>query len=278
MESDDARAVASSALDARRRTLRLQGISFFVLGLLNNMMYVIILTAALELLPSHVPTGLLAFFNITPAVAAKAIFPYMLKGEIQYTTRVWSCTLLAFLGMSFVAMFDVLVIRLCGIAVASFASGLGEITYLQYATRYPQQITSHCVGWFASGTGAAGLVGASAWWIVRPLGVRKGLGVLACFAFGTAIAFFLVLPKARTEAPATALLPPNDATEALMAEQGPEDDAPSAAAPVHLSTEDKLRLLKPMLIPYVLPLVCVHGRIHDQPRGGSYAVVYGPVS
>ena len=69
------------------------------LGLLNNMMYVVILTAALELLPSQVPTGLLAFANITPALIAKAVFPYWLKGEIQYNGRVWACTCLAFVGM-----------------------------------------------------------------------------------------------------------------------------------------------------------------------------------
>jgi len=73
--------------------------AFFVLGLLNNMMYVVILTAALELLPSHVPTGVLSFVNITPALLAKALFPYFLKGEIHYGRRVVACTLMAFTGM-----------------------------------------------------------------------------------------------------------------------------------------------------------------------------------
>lgn len=63
------------------------------------MMYVVILTAALELLPAHVPTGLLAFVNITPALIAKAVFPYWLKGEIKYKRRVWTCTCMAFMGM-----------------------------------------------------------------------------------------------------------------------------------------------------------------------------------
>lgn len=74
-------------------------VGFFILGLLNNLPYVVILTAAIELLPSHVPTGLLAFVNIAPALLAKAIFPYFLKGEIWYAHRVVACVSAAFSGM-----------------------------------------------------------------------------------------------------------------------------------------------------------------------------------
>ena len=197
-----------------RSLLRSHAAAFFVLGLLNNMMYVVILTAALELLPSRVPTGVLAFVNITPALVAKAVFPYWLRGEIRYHLRVWLCTLLAFAGMLSIALVDTLFLRLLGIAIASFASGLGEITYLQYSTRYVPQVTTYCVGWFASGTGAAGLVGASAWWIVRPLGVRLGLSLLAFLSFGTAISFFCVLPEPK-KMPVS--VPSEDeSTEALM--------------------------------------------------------------
>lgn len=54
------------------------------------------------------------------------------------------------------------------------------MTYLQLSTVYGSLDTSAdlggvAVGWFASGTGAAGLVGAGLWWILRGLGVRAGL-------------------------------------------------------------------------------------------------------
>ena len=86
-------------LDSSSRKHYRHAISFFLLGLLNNMMYVVILTAAQELRPSQVPTGLLAFTNITPALIAKAVFPYLMKGEIKYRSRVWTCTFMAFIGM-----------------------------------------------------------------------------------------------------------------------------------------------------------------------------------
>jgi len=37
--------------------------------------------------------------------------------------------------------------------------------------------------YFASGTGAAGLVGAALWWEVRSLGVRIGVGVSSVRSF-----------------------------------------------------------------------------------------------
>ena len=49
--------------------------AFFLFGLLNNSLYVVILTAALELLPQGVPTGLVRFANIFPALIAKAVWP-----------------------------------------------------------------------------------------------------------------------------------------------------------------------------------------------------------
>ncbi len=75
------------------------GAAFFLFGLLNNSLYVVILTAALELLPKGVPTGVVAFANIAPALVAKAVWPYLLKGRVRYAKRIWSCTGLSFAGM-----------------------------------------------------------------------------------------------------------------------------------------------------------------------------------
>jgi battenin len=76
-----------------------------------------------------------------------------------------------------VAAFDLLSMRLLGIALASLSSGLGELTFLQLSTTYPGTGTGEAVGYFASGTGAAGLLGAALWWFLRSLGVREGVGI-----------------------------------------------------------------------------------------------------
>ncbi|KAE8266047.1 hypothetical protein A4X09_0g6300 [Tilletia walkeri] len=172
-------------------------LAFFLFGTLNNISYVIILTAALELMPKGVPTGVVAFANIFPALCAKAIFPYFLKGEVQYKRRVWACSALTFGGMLMIAWFESAFMRLLGISIASFCSGLGELTWLQLATRF-KSYAGEGVGWFASGTGAAGFLGASAWWVVRPLGVKGGLSLLSVLPWLMAVSFFLLVPSAET--------------------------------------------------------------------------------
>lgn len=210
--------------------------AFFTFGLTNNGPYVVILAAALELLPKSVPTSVLLFVNIAPALVGKAVFPYLLKGEIQYGRRVAACTLVAFAGMLIIAVFESLTMRLLGIALASFSSGVGEVTFLQYTTRLRRDLSTQCVGNFASGTGAAGLLCALAWWLVRPLGVSTGIILLSVLPLGLSFGYFI-------------LLPPIDAWSA-------RHSAPSGNAT--LSFDAKIRLLRPMLVPYVLPLVTVY--------------------
>lgn len=58
------------------------------------------------------------------------------------------------------------------------------MTYLQKSTLYgslslpgrgQEDYGGTAVGWFSSGTGAAGIGGAGLWWVVRGLGVKEGL-------------------------------------------------------------------------------------------------------
>lgn len=153
--------------------------AFFSFGLLNNTPYVLILSAALSILPADTPKGVLLFANIAPALAVKLFWPYFVRGNIQYARRVFACSLLSFGGMLCVALNEGLYPRLAGIAIASFSSGLGEMTFLQLATLYGEATngTDKAISWFASGTGGAGLFGAGLWWTLRGLGVTKGLGL-----------------------------------------------------------------------------------------------------
>jgi len=62
-------------------------------------LYVIILSAALDLVPPSTPKGIIAFCNIAPALVAKVGWPYLLKGRIRYVKRLVGCCLLSVLGM-----------------------------------------------------------------------------------------------------------------------------------------------------------------------------------
>ena len=93
------------------------GLSFFLFGLINNgasvnssavphvilnfstVLYVIILSAALDLVPPSTPKGIIAFCNIFPALVAKVGWPYILKGRIRYMKRLIGCCLMSSFGM-----------------------------------------------------------------------------------------------------------------------------------------------------------------------------------
>lgn len=298
-------------------------VAFFLFGLLNNSLYVVILTAALELLPQGVPTGLVSFANIFPALIAKAVWPYLLRGTVRYTKRVWSCAGLSFVGMLLVSFFPALGMRLLGISLASFSSGLGELTFLQLSTRYAPKArrslltpsaaavagletnyAGDAVGWFASGTGAAGLVGAGAWWAVRGLGVQTGMAVLSVLPGFMVLAYVMVLPSAvqllygqgkdgsgAEYAPLALEEDAQDEEEETGHNAGGnsanEDEgdmqnshqpfaegAPPEDVQVRLTFQEKMSLLRPMLFRYILPLVTVYFAEYTINQGVAPTLIY----
>ncbi|TFY77085.1 hypothetical protein EWM64_g6929 [Hericium alpestre] len=259
----------------------------------SKVLYVIILSAALDLVPPSTPKGIVAFCNIAPALVAKVGWPYFLKGRIRYAKRLLGCTTLSIAGMIVVAGFNSLAMRLLGISLASFSSGLGELTFLQLSTRYhPPSVAGHSVGYFASGTGAAGLVGAFLWWELRGLGVRFGVG-LSSVSPGSShiqplriltsahqvlpliipLIYFLHLPRSTAfspvafpasyddpliGAPPTTSYTPLPTSEDEAGENGETESIPVILKHSALSSADKWRLAKPLLAKYMLPLFCVY--------------------
>jgi battenin len=89
--------------------------SYLTFGLLNNgqflltssilttskstVLYVIILSAALDLVGADTPKGVVALFNIFPALLAKVAWPMISNGKIQYGRRVAFCTVVSWLGI-----------------------------------------------------------------------------------------------------------------------------------------------------------------------------------
>ncbi|KAJ6588530.1 batten's disease protein Cln3 [Mycena capillaripes] len=248
------------------------GASFFLFGLINNVLYVIILSAALDLVPPSTPKGIIAFCNIAPALVAKVGWPYILKGRIRYAKRLIGCCLLSAFGMLIVAFFDSLFMRLLGISIASFSSGLGELTFLQLSTTYaPPSVAGHSVGYFASGTGAAGLVGAFLWWEVRGLGVRTGVGLSSVMPVIIPVTYYFLLPRPTVFLASSAAYEDSSSTVAASMPYTPlataeddmagEEEGSSASRPKHnvaLSAKDKWRLVRPLLVRYMLPLFCVY--------------------
>jgi len=71
----------SHATTAEQRTLRKLALSFFLFGLINNVLYVIVLSAALDLVPPSTPKGLVAFCNIAPALVHVTLYPLSISNQ-----------------------------------------------------------------------------------------------------------------------------------------------------------------------------------------------------
>lgn len=244
-------------------------------GLINNVLYVIILSAAQDLVGS-LPKGVVLIADVMPSFIAKLIGPYFIH-KVPYNTRVLCFIALSSAGMLMVALTPPsksVAVKMVGVVLASFSSGGGELSFLGL-THYYGQIS--LAGW-GSGTGAAGLVGAglyvvmTEWW---GFSVRDSLLFSACLPAIMFISFFLILPRGplreagrRKEYDAVSQ---NDGEE----EQPANDDElsaallnsePAAATMTRSSRSSKdrnslgsnLRKVKALFLPYMVPLFLVY--------------------
>ncbi|KAG5942906.1 battenin CLN3 protein [Claviceps sorghi] len=169
--------------------------AFWLFGLINNVLYVIILSAAQDLVGSSVPKGVVLLADVLPSFFTKLIAPYFIH-RVPYRLRVLVFIALSAAGMLLVALTPPsksVAVKMVGVALASLSSGGGELSFLGLSHYYGHV---SLVGW-GSGTGAAGLVGAGLyvvltdWW---RFSVRDSLLFSACLPGVMFVSFFFVLP------------------------------------------------------------------------------------
>lgn len=168
-----------------------------VLGLINNIFYVIILSAALDLVGPNIPKGTVLLASIVPGLATKVIVPYVIH-YIPYSLRVLIFAVLSTCGMLVVALSGSgdaggIAAKLVGIVFANISSGAGEVHFLSLTHFYGQLSLA---AW-GSGTGGAGLIGAGAYALATTtLGFSSQATLLASavIPFGMLLSFFMLLP------------------------------------------------------------------------------------
>lgn len=168
-------------------------------GLINNVLYVILLSAALDLVGPDVPKGVVLLADIIPAFATKLIAPYFIH-MVPYSIRVTVFVFLSVVGMLVVASSrsyvegGTMTSKIVGIVLASFSAGGGELSFMGLTHFYgPFSLAA-----WGSGTGAAGLVGAGAYALAtNTLGLSVNVTLLgsACLPALMALSFFVVLPR-----------------------------------------------------------------------------------
>ncbi|ODV97058.1 hypothetical protein PACTADRAFT_1640 [Pachysolen tannophilus NRRL Y-2460] len=166
--------------------------AFWIFGLLNNVLYVVILSAAIDLVGALVPKATVLLADVLPSLLVKIAAPFFIQ-LIPYNYKITVIVALDILGMLTIVYSDNTSWKLFGIVLASLSSGLGEVSFLQLTHYY----TNTSLKAFSSGTGGAGLVGSFTYFLmttVLGVSVKISLLVFTVVPFIIIFDFFWLLP------------------------------------------------------------------------------------
>ncbi|QUC16287.1 uncharacterized protein UV8b_00528 [Ustilaginoidea virens] len=270
-------------------------VAFWLLGLINNVLYVIILSAAQDLVGSSVPKGVVLLADVLPSFLTKLFVPYFIH-RVPYRLRVLVFIALSAFGMLMVALTppsESVSVKMVGVVLASLSSGGGELSFLGLSHYYGH---ISLVGW-GSGTGAAGLVGAGLFVVLTDwckFSVRDSLLLSACLPALMFVSFFFILPQG----PLHALQHHKDYDYATVPDSDAHDDqlehvpqgavSSSLLAPasslVHPacsahpgdapSLKKNLQRAKSLFIPYMAPLLLVYVAEYTINQGVSPTLLF----
>ncbi|KJH48176.1 CLN3 protein [Dictyocaulus viviparus] len=153
-------------------------IAFWILGLCNNFAYVVMLSAAKDILETDIgsefhnsthacrdvildrhcqklSTGAVLLADIVPAFVVKISAPLYIQ-SVPFGLRHVFVVTAQILSFILVAASNNVSLSLLGVVVTSLGSGLGEVSYLALASHFDARVIST----WSSGTGGAGIIGA----------------------------------------------------------------------------------------------------------------------
>lgn len=190
-------------------------IAYWILGLTNNYGYVVMLSAAHDILHNleakehnttntnstldpdardcnQMSTGAILLADIIPSLLTKFLVPFL---PFYIHVRVAICVILAACGFICVAFAETQALAIFGVVVTSISSGLGEVSFLQYSSYYSKNVVST----WSSGTGGAGVLGAISYAGLSVLGLRTALLIMLIIPVFMSVAFWIVRPPPRPD-------------------------------------------------------------------------------
>ncbi|XP_063652992.1 battenin isoform X10 [Pan troglodytes] len=230
-------------------------VGFWLLGLCNNFSYVVMLSAAHDILShkrtsgnqSHVDPGptpmphnsssrfdcnsvstaavLLA--DILPTLVIKLLAPLGLH-LLPYSPRVLISGICAAGSFILVAFSHSVGTSLCGVVFASISSGLGEVTFLSLTAFYPRAVIS----WWSSGTGGAGLLGALSYLGLTQAGLSPQQTLLSMLGIPALLlaSYFLLLTSPEAQDPGGEEEAESAARQPLIRTEAPESKPGSSSS------------------------------------------------
>lgn len=254
-------------------------VGFWILGLCNNFSYVVMLSAAHDILKqeqasgnqSHVEPGptplphnsssrfdcnsistaavLLA--DILPTLIIKLLAPLGLH-LLPYSPRVLVSGVCSAGSFILVAFSHSVGLSLCGVVLASISSGLGEVTFLSLTAFYPSAVIS----WWSSGTGGAGLLGSLSYLGLTQAGLSPQHTLLSMLGIPILLlaSYFLLLTSPEAQDPGGEDEAETAARQPLIGTETPESNPGSSW---DLSFQERWTVFKGLLR-YITPLVLVY--------------------
>ncbi|XP_057318600.1 battenin [Microplitis mediator] len=233
-------------------------LAFWLIGLCNNYGYVVMLSAAHDILKekfsspessvtennmtienprgcNEISTGAILLADILPCLLIKLTVPFL---PFYVNVRVAMCVISQILGFLAVAFGTSPWITIMGVILTSFSSGLGEITILSHSYKYGR---TSIAAW-SSGTGGAGVAGAFSYAGFRLImSTETTLLVMLVVPVTEAIAFWLIMTR------------PNEKS-VLKYGISSQDDIIKVPKK---TIKEKISLV-PGLMPYLIPLFLVY--------------------
>ncbi|XP_032394018.1 battenin isoform X2 [Etheostoma spectabile] len=266
---------------------------FWLLGLCNNFAYVVMLSAAHDILKKQetanttastsatlamdfqvgnssnssrydcnpVSTAAVLLADILPTLVIKLSAPFVIH-KLPYGFRVLFCAIMAATSFLLVSFSSAVWMSILGVIFASISAGLGELSFLSLTVYFSRDV----LGGWGSGTGGAGVAGALLYSGLTQIGLSPQMTLLIMlvvpFAMLFSYFFLLVLPpslpqwKSRdTEYAAVG----SEDRQRLM--DDPEEEEQEKSTPERttgpLTLTEKLHVIKGLLR-FVLPLGLVY--------------------
>ncbi|GFO30161.1 Battenin [Plakobranchus ocellatus] len=257
-----------------KRAMQRNLASFWIFGLTNNFAYVVMLSAAHDILDqeqgSEIPansttnsstegppvtsnssylecntisTGAILLADILPSLTVKLTFPIFLQ-KIPYPVKISLVSVFGLSSFILVAFAQKVWLSILGVVLTSIGSGLGEITFLSLTTFYHRNMVSV----WSSGTGGAGILGALAYAGLTSVGLsaRNSLLIMICIPVLMMVTYIFILttPVSPTKKA------DDDDDVALLLEE-------SRQKRMNLTFKEKMHLI-PGLLKYMIPLTLVY--------------------
>ncbi|PJF18152.1 Protein BTN [Paramicrosporidium saccamoebae] len=230
--------------------------AFFIFGLVNNVIYVIFLSAAADILEKqqNIRKSAVLLANILPCFLVKLIAPYFVR-IIPYRFMVGACVTLSTLSLLSVAWLDPIWLKFVGILLASLSSGLGETAFLALTSYYHPRV----IIYWSSGTGAAGIIG-SVYYVLFS----------SVFEFGmrTILTLACILPVLMSLSYAFLLQKEHDDIQVSEEELSPKPKV------VDVSFGSRIRTIRPLILRYILPLFLVYYAEYTINQGVFFSLFY----